>query len=462
MSRNKISPTFLVFAITFLPSLVAANDELWNCGTATVCITPQQPMTMAGYASRGEKHATDTLNDLWAKTLILEDASNRRAVLVTLDLLGIDRKLSQRICKSIMEKHGLDRSQIAICSSHTHSGPVVAGTLRPMHALHFNESNLNLTLEYSEFLKQSIEDCVDQAFETLAPSSLSWGSGSATFATNRRNNTEKNIPKLRASGKLAGPYDHDVPVLMVRQDGKMKAIVFGYACHCTVLSGFEWSGDYAGFAQSELEDLYPGCVAMFWAGCGGDQNPLPRRKVELARRYGSHLAHAVSQVIEGSTHDLSPELQTSYREVDIAFGTLPTRDELQAQSASQNRYEAARARSLIEQIDSGQELSPTYPYPIQFWNLGDEINWFFLGGEVVVDYALSIKSNHGETNADLTDVWCTAYANDVMAYIPSRRVLLEGGYEGGGAMIYYGLPTIWDETVESTILDTVHQLINER
>ena len=37
----------------------------------------------------------------------------------------------------------------------------------------------------------------------------------------------------------------------------------------------------------------------------------------------------------------------------------------------------------------------------------------------------------------------TGYANDVMAYIPSLRVLKEGGYEGGGAMIYYGLPTVW-------------------
>jgi hypothetical protein len=44
------------------------------------------------------------------------------------------------------------------------------------------------------------------------------------------------------------------------------------------------------------------------------------------------------------------------------------------------------------------------------------------------------------------------YSNDVMAYIPSRRVLLEGGYEGESAMIYYGLPTKWSAEVEEHII----------
>ena len=51
----------------------------------------------------------------------------------------------------------------------------------------------------------------------------------------------------------------------------------------------------------------------------------------------------------------------------------------------------------------------------------------------------------------------TAYANDVMAYIPSRRVLAEGGYEGGGAMVYYGLPTVWAPEIEPMILDEVNR-----
>ena len=67
-------------------------------------------------------------------------------------------------------------------------------------------------------------------------------------------------------------------------------MVFGYACHCTVLGIYQFCGDYAGFAQSALEAKNPGSQAMFVAGCGGDQNPLPRKTVELAQRYGNELA----------------------------------------------------------------------------------------------------------------------------------------------------------------------------
>ena len=72
-----------------------------------------------------------------------------------------------------------------------------------------------------------------------------------------------------------------------------------------------------------------------------------------------------------------------------------------------------------------------------------------LGGEVVVDYALRLKH---EIDGP---VWIASYSNDVMAYIPSRRVLGEGGYEGATSMIYYGLPTSWSPTIENAIVGEV-------
>jgi hypothetical protein len=70
----------------------------------------------------------------------------------------------------------------------------------------------------------------------------------------------------------------------------------------------------------------------------------------------------------------------------------------------------------------------------------------------VVDYSLRLKK---ELSPDKT--WVAGYSNDVMAYIPSLRVLKEGGYEGGGAMLYYGLPTVWSPRVEETIVAAVHE-----
>ena len=104
---------------------------------------------------------------------------------------------------------------------------------------------------------------------------------------------------------------------------------------------------------------------------------------------------------------------------------------------------------MLKQWDERGELAADYPYPIQTWQFGDGPNWVIMGGEVVVDFALRVSQDFGE------HVWTAGYANDVMAYIPSRRVLLEGGYEGGGAMLYYGLPSAWEADVERKIMQEI-------
>ena len=98
-----------------------------------------------------------------------------------------------------------------------------------------------------------------------------------------------------------------------------------------------------------------------------------------------------------------------------------------------------------------EKFATTYPYPLQVWRLGNDLTWIALGGEVVVDYARRLKHE-----IDPGRTWVMGYANDVMAYIPSLRVLKEGGYEGGGAMLIYGLPTVWGPRVEETIVEAVH------
>lgn len=430
--------------------LSAFAAETWKAGSAKANITPEKYMWMAGYGGR-DKPAEGKLTDLWAKALALEDANGRRAVLITLDLVGIDRGLSTAVCGKLKEKYKLDREQIAICVSHTHTGPVVARNLRPMHYLLLDESQQKLIDEYANFLEARIVAVVGEALNRLEPSALSWGSGQATFAVNRRNNPEPKVPELKAEGKLRGPVDHDVPVLAVRSAaGKLKTVVFGYACHATVLSFFQWSGDYPAFAQMELEKAHPDCLALFWAGCGADQNPLPRRTVELAQGYGKQLAESVEAVLAKELVAVTPELQTSYREIPLPLGKLPTLEEITASAASADKFVAARAKMFLTDIEAGRSLAQTYPYPVGLWRLGKDVRFVILGGEVVVDYATRIKSELSGTKT-----WVAGYANDVMAYIPSRRVLTEGGYEGAGAMVYYGLPTSWAPEVEELIVAEV-------
>ncbi len=451
--RNATSLLMLgLFFLLQIGSTSSRAGETWKAGIGRAKITPPQPMPMAGYASRGASHATGKLQELWAKSLVLEDARGRRCVLVTLDLCGIDAPLSERVL-SKMHALQLRRDQVMLACSHTHSGPVVAGNLRPMHYMMFTEADQKRVDEYANFLESQIETCVRAALANLAPAELTYGHAEESFATNRRNNPEKDVPTLRSEGKLKGPVDHSVPILQVRRSNRPIAIVFGYACHCTTLDGMDWSGDYAGFAQDSLEQAIPDCQAMFWAGCGADQNPIPRRTIDLARQYGERLAKAVQNKLSDSMKPVSAQLTTQGRLIPIPFGELPTREKLESELRDGNKYIAARAKTWLNHVDSGKSLPTTYDYPITCWKLGGEINWVSLGGEVVVDYALMIK---GLPNAKPT-TWVTAYANDVMAYIPSRRVLSEGGYEGGGAMVYYGQPTIWAPEIESGIMQEVER-----
>ncbi|MCC7474405.1 MAG: neutral/alkaline non-lysosomal ceramidase N-terminal domain-containing protein [Pirellulales bacterium] len=442
-------PLFRIVYWMILAVLVAmpasAAPPTWRAGVARVDITPPVPIWLSGYISR-TKPATSVNDRLWAKALVLEDEHGTRVVLITMDLIGVTRKLSDTVCEQIGKQHHVPRRAIALSASHTHSGPVLRENLVPMFGLNAEEAKV--VAEYNRNLEGLLVKVAREAFDTLQPARLTWGVGQATFAINRRNNNEKEITTQTDKDQLRGPVDHEVPVLHVATaDGTTRAIVAGYACHATVLNGGSVSADWPGAAQAEMERRHAGSVAMFVAGCGGDQNPLPRRELELVKEYGSQFAEAVDRALGGSMRKLEPQLTATYEEIDLPFGELPTRADLMRDAAKGIDREKKCAQFLLAQWDGEGKLPQSYRYPIQAWKLGGDLTWLLLGGEVVVDYSLRLKQELG-----LGKTWVSSYSNDVMGYIPSRRVLAEGGYEGDISRYYYGLPAKWHPDVESHIV----------
>jgi hypothetical protein len=248
-----------------------------------------------------------------------------------------------------------------------------------------------------------------------------------------------------------------VPILEVRStaEGKqMIALMFGYACHATTLSYMKFCGDYPGFAQEELEKAYPGAVALFVNGCSGDQNPQPRGKIELAQHHGKSLALAVEAgLLTPKKRPLQGPLKAALERVDLAFATPPTKEQLEQKLQSKNNYEVQHAQRLLAIIAREGKLETSYPYPVQVIHFGPDLAMVALGGEVVVDYSLRLKRE-----LKWPAVWMAGYSNDVMGYIPSLRVLKEGGYEAGGAAIYGSHPGPWSDKVEDTIIGKVMEL----
>ncbi len=423
----------------------------FRAGVARVVITPRAPMWAAGYASRTVESA-EKEHDLFAKALVIEDVDGTRLVMVTTDLLGLPKNIADPVAAEIGRRWNLRRDQICLSASHTHCGPVLRDSLPDIYMMLPEDWEAKVE-PYSRELEKKLVDVVAAAMADLSPATLMHGQGQATFAVNRRENYEA---RLGTPGQvLIGPVDHAVPVLAVKDAaGNLKAALFGYACHCTTMSYEKWSGDYAGFAQINVEAAHPGLTAMFFAGCGGDANPLPRRKIELCRDYGRQLADAVEAVLGEGLEPLSGDLRSAFAIVDLPFADVPTRADLERQRDSDHRYESARARRFLKMLDDGGSIPSSYPYPVQAWQLGDGPTLVVLGGEVVVDYDLRLKR---ETPGG--PLWVMAYANDVMAYIPSRRVLAEGGYEGRDSMAIYGQPSVWAPAVEELVIGKAGELI---
>jgi hypothetical protein len=426
----------------------------WKAGVARAVITPNKPMWMTGYASR-TKPAEGKLTDLYVKALVLEDASGKRVILITLDLCGIDRETSSRIRDRLAKEHGLPREAVVLSCSHTHSGPTVGHYLPALLTL--SEADQHAVAQLTQHIEDSIAQAAASAIGSLAPAKLMWSLGHADFAVNRRENPEKKVPELRAANELKGPVDHELPVLTVTSasDSAIKAIVFGYACHATTTAKFEWSGDWPGVACANIEKAHPGAVAMSWIGCAGDQNPLPRGSYERLNQHGKEASDAVEAALAGARVVEPATLAMTYGEIDLPFAPLPTKEHLEADTKSDNKWVANRGRYLLAKLQRDGQLSPHYPYPIEAWKLGNGITWVFLGGEATVEYSLRLKRELGGSVPGST--WVASYCNDVMAYIPSLKVLNEGRYEGEESMIYYGQPTKWAPEIEELIVKEVHQ-----
>ncbi len=435
--------------------LIAADSPTWRVGTAQVSITPTNLMWMGGFASR-TKPAEGKLDDLFAKVLVLEAPDGGVCVLVTADLVGIPKWLYENLCHKLAARHGLARAQIRFAASHTHSGPVLRDALRDIYP--WDDAQKKLSADYSAWLEPALLETITRAFTNRTAATLWAGEGRATFAVNRRTNDESKLKEMLARGESPkGPSDFAVPVLAVRSpEGKLRTLVFGYAAHVSCLIQNQlWSADYCGVTMRSMEEKFPGCQAMFWQGCGSDQSAAPRGTVELCRQRGQDLAAAVQVVLDQTMRPLSPRLRTAFEFVNLDFGEQPTRDELE-QAGKKADYRSRWARRLVAELGAGKSFAKGYPeYPVQVWKLGADQLWIALGGEVCVDYALRFKREFG------ANAWVNGYANDVMAYIPSRRLWEEGGYQAG-AFDVYGLPANrWCPDIEDRIASAVARLVKQ-
>ena len=446
-----------------LSSFTASAAGLdWKAGLATADITPPKPVVLLGYDGRNGPF-TEVVSPIYAKALAFEDATGHRAVIVTADLVGFQGDVSEPMVKRILEKAGLERSQLMLNASHTHTAPLVS--LQPPTGGNFRAGmapdDVKNTIEYTRMLHDKVVDVVARSIADLRPARLAWSTGSVPFVMSRRLPVKDRVV-MRANPDA--PVDHSVPVLRVTDaDGKLRGVLFGCACH-NVAQGPQnvIAGDYAGYAQALLEEKHPGTTAMFLMGCGADANPEPYGKTEVAKKHGATLGEEVERVLGLSLAEVRGPLKTEFARSQLPLKKL-ARDEIQKiaddKDDKQAYAESVMAWQMLAVLDRRQSLLSRYTAPFAVWQFDGDLTLVALPAEPVAEYVSLIQKALGADK-----LWVAGYNNDCFGYLPTDKVVREGGHEAIGVTLFS-----WDEKlfgnvgffapgVQDVVLGTVRDL----
>jgi hypothetical protein len=436
----------IALALGTARSSVRADEATYSVGLAKIDITPNYPIRLNGFGFR-RTESEGVTQPIWAKALAIGTDEQKPLILITIDSLGIRLPMIEEVAKRLKSKAGIERDRFVVMFTHCHTTPKLKGAsdtvfsapIPPEHQAHIDR--------YDREVTDALEKVALAALADRKPAKLGWAVGKVGFAKNRRT--------------PGGPVDHRLPMLVVKSadNGKVRAVYVAYACHCVTLSNNKISGDWAGFAAEAIQRDNPGAIALVSIGCGSDSNPNSDSvggNVAVVAEQGAEIAHEVQRLQKLPLQQIAGPISTTLKHIELPLKPLPSRSELEA-VAAQNSPEGYNAKYQLAKLDRGEPLQSAIDYPIQTWAFGDSLAMVFLAGEVCVDYSIRLRQEF-----DPARLWINGYSNDFCCYVPSERLLREGGYGAGAETVYFGLPAILRTGVEDKIITEVRRQVPTR
>ncbi len=465
MTRRRFRMRPVVAGLINLLVASSAYGEML-VGVAKVDVTPQGPIHLINVKEPLE--STTVAQKLHARAMAIGEDS-QVVVLLNFDGIGVPQTLADKVAARLKEDREIPRERIAICATHTHWAPHLTDLLSNIYGGPLPPAHQKRVDEYTATLTDKLVLIAEQALDERRPSHVTWATGRATFAANRR--LEAGGQLLRDEGKRLmvtwnplAPVDHAVPVMAVHdaQTGQLRGLHFTYACHnvaltSSAISGFVNSihGDWAGLAQDELESKYSDCVVICTIGCGGDQRPDVCGGIDVAAAHAHELCNEIERLLKRRTDwkEVSGSVSAKMTRTQLPLEPLPTVGELEAIAAAEQVNPAVVARAVVArqrlvELEQGR-ASKGVPFSAQSWRFEEGPTMVFLSGEVCIDYQLRLKRELGPS------IWPIAYANATPCYIVSRRMLKKGGYEAGNSMFYYGFLRSLKPESEEVVMKTV-------
>ena len=420
-------------------------------GVAKVDVTPTHPVVLAGYGGRtAEFEGVDAR--LWARAMVIGD--HNPVAIVILDNCGVPAAVKERVVHKLGDVR-LTSERLVVAVTHTHNAPNLVGYARILWAGRTTGEQDERMERYTEFAAAKMAEAVRSALDDREPAHLWWAQGRATFGGNRR---IVEGGQWRGFGhQREGPVDHSLPLLVARnQAGEVKVLWANYACHCTTVGARNHvGGDWAGFANEAMEAAFPGATALMSIGCGADIGPQPGGGLRVAKEHGEAIGVEVKRLLGNRMRKLATSPTVSGKTVQLPLSE-PSRRAQWEEMKSRGSFNGQLASSMLARLEAGEQIPAHVSYPVTSWKFGRDLAMVFLPGEVVVDYAVRLNRELAWSR-----LWLTAWANDMPGYIPSRRVLAEGGYEADFSQVYYDQPGRYKPEVEEILVSAVREVVGE-
>lgn len=434
-------------------------------GCASEVITPDSPVFMHGYGAREQK-SDGVHDDLYVKAVLLE--ANKQLLILTIDALGSDRSFVDGIKDALLEAFGLEHDQVLINFSHTHHSVFFTGLdadkRRGAYSIsqdRWPESESEVDYTEDEKLYRSMRDTIikmtHNCRRNLMEGELYVGRMHSDFAVSRRKPDSNGTIEWRPN--YDAEIDKELLVLKLTDlAGKVKGILYNYGCHTTAMGAqLKLSNDFAGKTSSVLEEAYPGATALFLQGCAGELKPLKSAdgdkfkalSYEEMEQAGTDLANDVLKLLADGTFE---KIQCDFRTalVDPLLYTEQTEASFYEPIANESTslFYRNAAKRTIEAIQNGS-IKDRLPHYICLWHLDANTRLVAMEGEVSTEYSLLIKR--------LLRPYTTltlGYTNGVYCYIPTRKMIREGGYEAS-CNFFFNLRGPWVPEIEDIIIGQI-------
>jgi aminoglycoside 3-N-acetyltransferase len=231
---------------------------------------------------------------LYARVLVFRKKWEKTAI-VSMDICQMPREVADRIKERIALRSYIPASNVALCCTHTHTGPAVGNKLI------WEEKDIS-DRSYIEELTKKVSGAVYMAAKEAIPVTVGFDRrvvdiGGINRRVRLKNGTymDWNWPPHAGCPLPNGKPARDFSVLVFKNSkGEVVAGIGHYACH-PIFSPYicrKVTADYPGiFSNAVEQSLGNGAVICFLQGASGDQMPLkPGSSYDLAVQAGQKLA----------------------------------------------------------------------------------------------------------------------------------------------------------------------------